>query len=422
LNINSGHDLGKNSEIILHSDCQIFLSLKGESPSLNDKGVNVKKTLRLCLYILILAAIGAAYGTTELNQCTAPQHRPVVIFILPDQNAPFWENLVQLTEQANKQFNLDLRFYFIDVLQRDRFNYDKIIDNILSQNDTTDYLVVPFLVQTEQKILSVASKHGIKLLTFNSPLSERVRATVGEPRQPNRNWIAHISPDDEQAGYDMAEQLIRHSNVAADNLKILAISGNRDSEVAEMRNAGLLRKISESKNVRLLQLLSTDWTYAQSREKAKALLKRFKHIDAIWAASDEIAAAVLDELHQSQPGKNTSIAVTSVDWSPRIVPYLKNDEMMSSYGGHVFEGAWLLALIYDYAHQLDFYPQTGAVIHYRLQGMDTKDAELLSNLVDSAVDYKSLSKCLSGNFAPYTFDALELLQQGAQKNQKGQSY
>lgn len=375
----------------------------------------MNKIVKLCLYILILAPINLAYGSGDLNQCSAPPHRPVVTFILPDQNATFWKNLVQLTEAANKQFELDLRFHFIDVLQRDRFNYDKIIDNILSQNGTTDYLVVPFLVQTEQKILSVASKHGVKLLTYNSPLSESVRAAVGEPRQPTKNWIAHISPDDEQVGYDMAEQLITGSNISEGRIQILALSGNRDSEVAEMRNAGLLRKMQESRNVRLLQLLSTDWTYAQSREKAEALLKRFEQIDAIWTASDEIAAAVLDELQHSQPGRNTTMPVTSVDWSPRVVPYLKNNEMMSSYGGHVFEGAWLLALIYDYAHQLDFYPQTGAVIHYRLQGLDTKDADILSSLIDSNIDYKSLSKCLSGNFAPYKFNALELLQSGALK-------
>ena len=61
---------------------------------------------------------------------------------------------------------------------------------------------------------------------------------------------------------------------------------------------------------------------------------------------DTIAIAVVDEVINSQPELLKHLVIGGIDWSESITPYLEKSQLDVSFGGHLFDIAHLLALIY----------------------------------------------------------------------------
>jgi len=358
-------------------------------------------TLIACFYIPTATANAS-------NICQAKQQSPKVALIVPTSaKNSFFDRLVELTEAASKQLNVLLRIHRYDEPQFNRFFYAQYIDNVLTAENDNDYLISLFFSQTESKVMEVVNKHKINLFSFNSPLSPHVKGMIGTPREHTPYWIGHFSPNDEQAGYDLAKQLI--DNKKQEAISMLAINGSRNSEVGKMRAQGLVRKVAESEKINLLQLIYTDWTYQQARDKTALMLQRYQDIDVVWSASDSLARGVIDEITHTNPELLKNISTGSIDWSPQIVPYLKNNKVTTSYGGHIFEGAWLMALIYDHFNGLDFQNELGVVIQDNLLPLTKEHAELIVKTDNDNINFKQLSQCLTPSTTEYDFNPLALL-------------
>jgi len=369
--------------------------------------------------LTLLVWFGVLVYTPGLNAyasqyCANNKRVPVVTVIVPHgDNSSYWGKLVTLMRQAAIQLNIKLNVHYVDHSLESRFSFIESIDNILKAPGKTDYLVTSFIATVEHQILNLAVKHNTLLFSFNAPLIGEIVESIGRPRKPNKNWVGHIAPDDEQVGFDLAEQLVSQSISLKRNVNILAINGPKSSEVAESRTIGLLRRLHHSKNVRLIQLLSTDWSYRNGRDQVRRLLNKNSNIDAIWAGSDELAVAAIDELKSLAKVDRPNLKVASIDWTPKVVPYLRRGELLSSFGGHVFEGVWLLALIHDHYRQRDFMDELGAEISYRLRPIKGSHADLITALEHKKFDFRHLSRCLNTTATAYKFDALSLLSQPA---------
>jgi len=361
-----------------------------------------------CVFILIACLCFSSTLARANPSCQINQQSPKVAFIVPTSGKhEFFDRLVELTQAASKQLNIQLRLHLYDEPQYNRFYYAQYIDNVLKAENDNDYLISLFYSQTEKKVMDIVEKHNIRFFSFNSPLSNNVIKLLGKPREKTANWIGHLSPNDEQAGYDLAKHLIDKSEQKA--ISMLAINGSRNSEVGKMRAQGLVRKVSENNEITLLQLLHTDWTYQQARDKTALILQRYQDIDVIWSASDSLARGVIDEIEHTNPTLLNNIITGSIDWSPQVVPYLKNNKVTASYGGHIFEGAWLMALIYDHFNGLDFQNELGAVIHDNLLPITKENAELIIKTDNDNINFKQLSKCLTPSTTKYNFNPLALL-------------
>ena len=375
--------------------------------------LKVRILLTLILCITPLSSGFAVVATT----CATTLKAPVVQLIIPDfADSSFWSNFVTITRMASAQYNIDLRIHFINRTERSRFNYAQKIDHVLTKEKKSDYLVSIFLTHTEQSVVDVAAKHQVKLFSFNSPFSLRVKSVLGNPRENSDFWIGHISPNDILVGYEMADFLLSDNKSNNTPLSLFAINGNRESEVAVLRTKGLMQRINENDAVSLLQILYSDWSYQQARDKMHKMLKRFKSMDLIWSASDVLTLAVLDEINRLSKEDMRQPKIASIDWSPKIVSRLKSREVAVSYGGHVFEGAWLLAMIYDHFNGLDFYSELGDVVSYPLQPITADNADLILSIEKTKFNFLPLSKCLTPSLKVYSFDAMTLLQDNMSVN------
>jgi len=375
-----------------------------------------KKLFRLMLLIGIFYQPVKVFAQSE-SSCITPLKTPIVSLIIPDyKNSFFWSYLVKIAISSSKQLNINLRIHYIDDAFRSSFNYAQIIDQILLEEERTkgkpDYVVSYFLGHTQKKVLDVLAKHQIKLFSYNSPIPADISNIISLPRERYKNWIGHISPDEINSGYQLADTLIKQHKTLVKTLKplrLLAITGSRDSSVAQMRVQGLQQRINESSEIKLLQVLYTNWTYQQVKKRGGMLLNRFNNIDIIWSASDLMAIAMLDNVKNSKNILEHSITLGGIDWMKKTIPYLKNNEIDVSYGGHFFEPAWVLGLIYDHFNGLDFKKDTGVVIKYNLSPVFAENAELLNiDNVDN-INFKIMSKCLTPNTQHYQFNAMKLL-------------
>ncbi len=360
--------------------------------------------------VLILCLFSQASFAKEPSQvCLKLSSIPVVTFIVPDyENSPFWSTLGNLAIKASEDLNIDLRFHLIPNENRSRFNYADKIEKILIKNKGTDYLVAPFLTGSEKRIMALTEKYGVNFLSYNSPLNTAVKEAIGLPRAIHLHWLGHISPDDEQVGYDAAQLLAEQRQNKP--TRLIAINGGRHSAVAKMRFKGLRRKLAEDNQLTLLQGVNTDWSFAQGEDKASQLFQRYQDIHGIWSASDSLAIASLQQWHNLFPDTPPP-TIVGIDWTKEIATHIKNNQVLASFGGHVFEGVWLLALIKDHYLGLDFFDENKGIVNYRLRAADKSNVGLLSNIGQINKDLSLLSKCLSGKNSNYEFDAMALMSQ-----------
>ena len=312
---------------------------------------------------------------------------------------------------------IDLRFAPISDHNRSRFNYAEKIETFLLSHQPTDYLVAPFLSGSETKLLALVNKHKINFISYNSPITNDIQKQTGLPRTPNKYWLAHVSPDDEQVGYDMAKQLYQSHHKADRKLKLVAVNGGKQSEVAKQRAKGLYRYLAENNDVDLLQMIHTGWSPDHAKTLAKQMFTRFNHYDAIWAASDALAIATYHTIPDEQRAQQVDIV--SIDWTKEVASLIEDNKVLASYGGHVLEGIWILILIKDHFHGIDFYfnptdqhiHQGNGIINYQLAAIKRDKVDLLSNIKQLKPNLASLSKCLSGQNKAYQFDIKALLTQ-----------
>ncbi len=329
--------------------------------------------------------------------CLSGEKTPKVVLVIPDSKDPiFWGSVAKIAQEASTQMNIDLTIYDYNTSEGGiRFTFPVFLKDVLTKESDADYIVTKFHLKIEQKILEIAQAHKIKLFTFNSSLPAQLIKQIGIPRQYNKNWIAHIESDEYQTGYDLADKLIGQAHVSGQKIAMLAINGGRYHEAAKSRMAGMHDRLKASPNVDLLQLVYTNWSYQQAREKAAFLLKRFTDIDVIWTASDTIAKAVADEIKHSNNGNLKHIKIGGIDWAPHIIPYLAKNEVSVSYGGHVFDIAYLLGVIADYHNAYDQTKIHGTLIKNTNSPLKTEYADLLLTQNFKRFDFKRLSYCHS---------------------------
>jgi len=369
--------------------------------------ISIKGILFLSIYLSMPITILA-----NDNKCSDNKDKPRVILIIPaPQDSVFWQEVAQISQVASSKLNIDLKIYHFEIIEGLRYEYPQFIDQILTNEPNSDYLISYFINSIEQKTLDIVKKHNIQFFSFNSPFTEKLANTVGRPRDKGKEfWLGHVATNEIKTGYDLANFLINKKQKEQKELTLLAISGNRNSDVALMRELGLINRVKQDTSTSLLQIMPTNWTYQETRRKTKMLLKRFTNIDVIWCASDTIARAVFDEVKDSQPELLKHLVIGGIDWSESIISYLEKSQLDVSFGGHIFDIAYLLALIYDYHNGLDFKPTRGVVIENSNKPLIGGDSNITSVRQFSSLDFKSLSQCINNGTAIKPYSAEVLLQ------------
>lgn len=335
--------------------------------------------------------------------------KPKVHFYMPDENHFFWDNMSRFMQHAANSLGIDLTVKVIPKADRNRFTASIATEKYLLSGTKPDYLISYLWLGGEDRILQVADKLNVPLITLNSNLSDDIIKKTGFPRQKYKNWLAHIEPDDFIAGYQLSKSLLKQQrkvNSAAANIVI--VSGSHDSSAHKMRSFGLNANIEQHPEHQILQYIYTDWSADDAEQKSIAALKRFNDIDVIWAASDNLAYGINRAIKKAAPERLTSIILGSIDWSPEVLPLIKKGEVTLSLGGHFLDGSWALVLLFDHFNGFDFIERSELVINTQLSVINKNNVERMQRLINPPekvkYDFTYLSRCFNNNISDYQFD------------------
>ena len=270
--------------------------------------------------------------------------KTTVTTVLPgDINDPFWGNVGSVMNVAAQQLDLSLEIIYGD---RNFMNTLKNSEEVLHRSVKPDFLIIVNEDGLAERILPEADSLGVKCVVFNEGFSKEYIEKNGEPTEVFDNCIAEITPDDSLAGFLLAEELIKSKKkeVGDAPLSIFAISGSPRTSSSDQRVAGLKEAVKKYAHTNILQIVPGFWDKEKAMFITEKAQERYDTIDIIWCASDLMADGVVDKR------KSSEIMTGGIDWADIGLHNVADGKVAASVGGHFFEGAWTLVLVYDYIH------------------------------------------------------------------------
>lgn len=350
--------------------------------------------LGFSLSVMAMSSHTLARTSSTDNGIQTQSERPFVVMLQATDeigHSPWFQGLDNHATNAAQALNIEFKHLFAG---DDRANIPQVLRDYVKDQRRPDYLLISNQIEVAPRILKLSEELGIKVFMYNSPIFEKDRDLLGGPRENLRHWIGEILPDDEQAGFDLANILIKdaHQKRLASGktgkIKIVGIAGTVATPASVLRVEGLKRAISMRDDVELLQVVSARWSPSVAARKYKLLVSRYGDFDAVWAANDDMALAVLEEARFL----GQVPVIGGFDWTPPAIQALKKGELSASMGGHDFEVAFALKLIRDYHDGRDFLKLTKTPsLRSKLSHLTSKNvggySDFLADVNERNIDY-----------------------------------
>ena len=163
--------------------------------------------------------------------------------------------------------------------------------------------------------MRIANQNQVPVFLVNAGLSDEQREQIGGPREKLKYWIGEMLPDDEGAGFQLANELIdqaiKMKRIGPDGrVHVIGINGVVSDSASIQRANGLVRAVSARGDEAILhQVISANWEKEAARRRCRILHRRYPHSTVVWTASDHMAAGVIDAMGDLglTPGKDVVI-------------------------------------------------------------------------------------------------------------------
>ena len=340
-----------------------------------------------------------------------------VTFINIGEPAPFWDMVVIGMEAAAEDLNIDL-----EVLNArgDHLLMIDFAEQLAARTEKPDYLIINNEKLSGSRMLDAVEGAGVSVFMLLNLLEPAQTARYGKPRAPLDFWIGSLTTSNEQAGFDIAAALIAEAQTRGwtPPLPILAISGNRSTPAARLRDEGLKRAINAHPGARLEQLVHSQWNREKSKKQLTGLLHRWPESRLLWAANDPMAFGAMDAAiaHGKKPGED--VLIGGLNWSIEALKLVTSGELVASVGGHFLGGAWALVMLRDYHEGIDFAENGGVEQVFPMGVIDQNNASIfLKHFSDrdwQKVDFSKFSMHHNKNIKRqnhYTFTLDAILKQ-----------
>ena len=304
----------------------------------------------------LLCVVAAPLKTNAQQNGDQSDHIRVA-FINPGYgDRGFWKDVRDTMQAAADQFGYELTVFDSD---RDWKMMVESAEQVFAMQPPPDYIIAVNEHQQGTRIVLEAEKRGIPVIMLLNDLTQEQKYTYGTPRKDIKNWILTLTPDNERAGYDIAQSLIDGARLAQGDampqtLCLLSIAGDRNTPASLQRLKGLDHALSRYPVLREQRRIVANWSYDEAFRQTEAWIKRGGCIDAVWAANDNIALGAIAALKEAGrvPGKD--VFVGGLNWSTDGLDAVTDGEMTLTHGGHFFAGAWVMVLLHDYVNGVEF--------------------------------------------------------------------
>lgn len=340
--------------------------------------------------------------------------RPVKVAFLNTDTNPAMSDFSRAFHAAAEDLGMEAIEVIVDEWPA---SMEKNLQALLESPKRPDYLIIIIHKGTSVSLLRTAEKAKVPVFVVISGLVPADQKKYGGPRETFKYWIGQVLPDDDNAGYDLANILIDSAKKKgkvdkSGRVQLIAFGGNPADQCAVERNNGLHRAVASRKDVNFLQLTRANWAIEMARDKAPRVFMRYKKIDAFWCANDAMAIGVLPEIRKIPYASRPLLA--SVDWLPEIISSIRKGEVIASLGGQTLDPAWAMVLIHDYHAGKDFasdrvdfrsklYPITRKNVDFFMQCFPDRDW--------GRIDFRKFSRVYNKSLVKYDFSFGAVLRQ-----------
>ncbi|OVE73732.1 hypothetical protein BVX93_00890, partial [bacterium B13(2017)] len=295
----------------------------------------------------------------------------------------------------------------------------KLAKETLERDKKPHFLIFKNFKKQGPKILNMAEENDVNVFMFNAGLLPENIKIYGKPREKLKRWIGQMIPDDKGAGYDLARILIDESKekklFASDGkIHMIGLSGLESDSPTILRNQGLTLAVQEDELVMLHQIIPADWQFELAKNRFPQLLKRYPDSTIVWAANDTMGLGVVAAAKTMGIILNNNLLTGGIDWTLDGLQAVNDGEFAVSIGGHFMEGGWVLLLLYDYYHGIDFVPDYVDVLS-RMSALTKQNIQqYLQHFSDhdwSKIDFKKFSKKENSELKEYEFSIDAILKQ-----------
>jgi len=299
------------------------------------------------ILICTIFFLGQAYAGDPLR----------AIFLSPgSKDGAFFGPLISLMEEA--ALDLDIELEIVEA-NRDHLEMTQKGNEILDRKELPDYLLLANEHGTAVHLIERANLLGVKVFLLNEGLNKKRYVELGGPRQKLKNWLGELIPNDRQSGYLLAKNLIEQ---ALDNdlsdvngaLHLVGLNGTHKTNSAAQRLLGLQDALTEFPNVKLHQVVYAYWKEEKAYKATQGLLKRYPQTNVIWSASDLMAQGAMRAVIEARQKPGADILLGGVDWADLAFDHVREGSISATVGGHFFDGAWAMVMLYDYHNGYDF--------------------------------------------------------------------
>lgn len=365
--------------------------------------------MRVILWILMALVVtlapGLAVGQEKLRLALITPH---------SADTPFWKSFTEFAGAAARDLAIELEAHHAHF---DREQYQVIFAKLAKRTSNRPRAVI---VKSERglglDLLKIAEAAKLPIFFVNSALTAKERSVYGGPRKHFNQWLGEVLPDNEGAGFHIAQNLIRTglnaNRLSGKKLVIAGLSGQASDFASQARLRGLKRGVASYAQVALSGIRSGGWVRGIARERAGKLLEKYPEINLFWAANDDMALGAVDALRDRGRSPGRDAFVGGMNWRPEAIAAVRSGSLAFSLGGHFMEGAWAVVLLHDYFRGKDF--SDLGVSHRSPWGLISsanvaKLGPLLSNQDWDRIDFRRFSRVRNPKLAAYDFSFKNVL-------------
>jgi len=341
----------------------------------------------------------------------AAPHR--VVFMNPGHaDQGFWKAVTDTMSAAAEQLGFELEVHYAD-RQWTRMVHNT--ERVIARADKPDFLILVNEYQQGANLLALADKAGIPTLMLLNSLTQEQRDIYGTPRGQLKNWLGSLTPDNEIAGYEMAQSLVHNTKPEnnSPSIALLTLAGDNNTPASLMRLQGLDRALNDFPALKEQRRISVNWSGDEAYKRTRLWLQSGQQLGAVWAANDAIGLGAIRAIREAGLKPGIDVKVSGLNWSQDAIKHVMVDEMTLTHGGHFLAGAWAMVMLYDYVQGNDF-NTISTEIHFPMTAINRANApdylEQLGSQQWSLIDFKKFALTHSAALTDYQFTLTKLLQ------------
>lgn len=360
-------------------------------------------------WLPMVVVYGLALGVLAPSASVrAADERPMKVgFVNPGfADKGFWKAVTDVMRAAAADLNAEL---VVRYGERQWPLMVKMAEDLIENGGDLDYLILVNEHQQVPALLRKADAKGIDTVLLLNTLTPEQQDGIGPPRKGLPHWLGAITPDNEIAGFEIADAVLSAAERAGlgkdGSIDLLSLAGDHITPASLQRVEGLERALKNHPAAREQRRLPVNWSRDEAYKRTRLGLKEF-HLDAVWAANDPIALGAIQAIREAgnRPGKDVFVA--GLNWSPEALDLVAKGEMELTHGGHFLAGGWVLVMLYDHRHGADF-AHVSTHVRFPMTAIDRRNvADYQATFRDgdwSKIDFKSFSRALHPERAGYDF-------------------